>query len=292
MRNALKILVVLIFLIPLSVSAQKLLIAGCNFKKIMLIDKVTEAKEWVFDIPNYSECNSASLSKNKKTLVYSNKREVRLIDFKTQEMIWEFKVEKGQEAHTARFLPNGNILLGICASAKARIIELDKKGKILKEINFDTGIENPHGQFRQLIKNKKGNYVVPLIGRGAVVEVNPKGEIVKEIILKVPFFSVKELKNGNWLLSGDGGRIFIVNPKTGEKLRVIDNKNIQGAKMLFMTEAQMLKNGNILASNWNGHSSDKSQPKLMEIDKNNNVVWSLKDDTDIPNISAVTLIEK
>lgn len=292
MRNAIRFFLAMFLFLPLSLSAQKLLIAGCNFNKIMLIDKASGAKEWVFDIPDYRECNSASLSKNKKTLVYSNKHEVCLVDFKTKEIVWKFKPEKGQEAHTAHFLPNGNILVGVCAIPQARILELDKNGKILKETNFETGIENPHGQFRQIIKNKKGNYVVPLIGKGTIAEINPKGEIVRNINLKAPIFSVKELKNGNWLLSCDGGRIFIVNPNTEEKLRVIDNSNINGAKMLFMTEARMLKNGNILASNWNGHSKDKSQPKLMEIDKNNKVVWVLKDDAEISNISAVSLVER
>lgn len=292
MRNAIRFFLALFLFLPLSLFAQKLLIAGCNFNKIMLIDKASGAKEWVFDIPDYRECNSASLSKNKKTLVYSNKHEVCLVDFKTKEFVWKLKLEKGQEAHTAHFLPNGNILVGVCAIPKARILELDKNGKILKETNFETGIENPHGQFRQIIKNKKGNYVVPLIGKGTIAEINPKGEIVRNINLKAPIFSVKELKNGNWLLSCDGGRIFIANPNTEEKVRVIDNSNIDGAKMLFMTEARMLKNGNILASNWNGHSKDKSQPKLMEIDKNNKVVWVLKDDAEISNISAVSLVER
>lgn len=292
MRNAIRFFLAMFLFLPLSLSAQKLLIAGCNFNKIMLIDKASGAKKWVFDIPDYRECNSASLSKNKKTLVYSNKHEVCLVDFKTKEIVWKFKPEEGQEAHTAHFLPNGNILVGVCAIPQARILELDKNGKILKETNFETGIENPHGQFRQIIKNKKGNYVVPLIGKGTIAEINPKGGIVRNINLKAPIFSVKELKNGNWLLSCDGGRIFIVNPNTEEKLRVIDNSNIDGAKMLFMTEARMLKNGNILASNWNGHSKDKSQPKLMEIDKNNKVVWVLKDDAEISNISAVSLVER
>ena len=272
--------------------AEKLLIAGCNFNKIMVVDKSTGAKDWIYEIPQYRECNCASLSKDKKLLVYANRQNVRLINFKTREQIWEMPMPQGQEAHTARFLPNGNILIGICALPQARILEVDKNAKILKEIKFETGVNNPHGQFRQIIKNKKGNYVVPIIGRGAVVEVNSKGEILNEVLPRVPFFSVKELKNGDWLLSGDGGRIYIINPATKENLRIIDNKNIEGAKMLFMTEAHMLKNGNILASNWNGHSSDKSQPKLMEIDKNNRVVWKLENDEDISNISAVSIIGK
>ncbi|MBR4597063.1 MAG: hypothetical protein IKO42_01555 [Opitutales bacterium] len=295
MKNKIKFMGVLLCAIVFANCAQcaeKLLIAGCNFKKIMLIDKSTGAKEWIYEIPQYSECNCASLSKDKKLLVYANKRNVRLINFKTQEQIWEMPIPQGQEAHTARFLPNGNILVGICALPQARILEIDKNAKILKEINFDTGISNPHGQFRQIIKNKKGNYVVPLMGKGAVVEVGSKGEILNEAQPRAPFFSVKELKNGNWLLSGEGGRIYIINPATKETVRIIDNKNIDGAKMLFMTEAQMLKNGNILASNWNGHSPDKSQPKLMEIDKNNRVVWKLENDEDIPNISAVTIVGK
>ena len=68
MGNALRFFLLLFFFIPISLYAQKLLIAGCNFNKIMLIDKATGEKEWVFDIPNYSECNCASLSKNKKNI--------------------------------------------------------------------------------------------------------------------------------------------------------------------------------------------------------------------------------
>ncbi|MBR6389674.1 MAG: hypothetical protein IKS15_06090 [Opitutales bacterium] len=272
--------------------AEKLLIAGCNFNSIMVIDKATGAKDWVYEIPQYRECECASLSKDKKFLVYANRQNVRLVNFKTKEQVWELPMPPQQEAHTARFLPNGNILVGICANPKARILELDRSGKILKEANFETGISSPHGQFRQIIKNKKGNYVAALMGRRVVVEVGANGEILKEVDVKAPFFSVKELKNGSWLLSGEGGRIWIVNPETGEVLRKIDNSNIEGAKLLFMTEAQMLKNGNILASNWNGHSPDKSQPKLMEIDKNNRVVWSLKNDEGISNISAVVLLAR
>ena len=272
--------------------AEKLLIAGCNFNSIMVIDKATGAKEWVYEIPQYRECECVSLSKDKKFLVYANRQNVRLVNFKTKEQVWELPMPPQQEAHTARFLPNGNILIGICASPKARILELDRSGKILKEVNFETGVNSPHGQFRQIIKNKKGNYVAALMGRRVVVEVGANGEILKEVDVKAPFFSVKELKGGSWLLSGEGGRIWIVDPETAEVLRKIDNSNIEGAKLLFMTEAQMLKNGNILASNWNGHSPDKSQPKLMEIDKNNRVVWALKDDEGISNISAVVLLPR
>jgi hypothetical protein len=47
------------------------------------------------------------------------------------------------------------------------------------------------------------------------------------------------------------------------------------------------KNGNVLVANWNGHSKDKTQPKLVEFDPKNLVVWKMAPNEAISNISAV-----
>ena len=53
---------------------------------------------------------------------------------------------------TARVLPNGNYLLAWCGYP-ATIMEVNAKGEILSKTDFDTHIEQPHAQFRQV--NKK-----------------------------------------------------------------------------------------------------------------------------------------
>lgn len=58
----------------------------------------------------------------------------------------------------------------------ARLIELNAKGAVKNEVEFETGIPSVHGQFRQAIKSKKGTYIVPLMGKSAVVELDQARE--------------------------------------------------------------------------------------------------------------------
>lgn len=226
-----------------------------------------------------------------KNVLYANKIGASLINLKG-ELLWSFEVEKGEELHTAYRLKNGNYLLGICGHP-ARFLELSKSGKVLKETKFETGIENTHGQFRRISKNKKGNYIAALWGRHAIVEVSPKGKLLNEIKVRKSSFAITELKNGNYLIScGDSGILEEINPATKALVRTIENSTLTGeGKILFAATAEELPNGDILLANWNGHSKDKSQPKLLQINRENKIVWSLKDDPEIANISALKVLK-
>lgn len=289
-----KFLAVCVFIfsaVSTSFAGTKLLIAGCNWNKIALIDKEKQEILFVYEIPNYAECNSAVLLKDKK-LLYTNKRNLRIADPKTSEILFEMKSENGEEFHTADILKDGKILVGICGNP-SRILEMLPSGKILKEVKFETGTDTPHMQFRKITKNKRGNYYVGLFAGRKLLEVSASGEILNSVKIEMSAFAVKELKDGSVMVSGDGGKIHIINPKTGEILRRIDNSVLkeEGVQLLFATEAQMLKNGNILATNWNGHSQDKSQPKILEISPSNKVVWRLEKDTGIDNISSIQIVK-
>lgn len=288
-RNILCIVLLITFSSNISF-AEKLLIAGCGWKKIMLIDKKTGAKEWVYEIPNYVDCNCVDITPDGK-IVYSNKISAALVGL-NKDLIWEYKVSKGEELHTARSLENGNFLLAICGHP-ARFVELSKEGKLISETKFDTGIERVHAQFRFITKNKSGNYLVALWGKRKIVEVSKSGELVREIPLRSGAFGIKELKNGNYLVScGDAKALELIDSSTGQLLRRIDNSNLESDfKILFAASAQQLDNGDIIFANWNGHSKDKSQPKLMQIDQNNRVVWFLENDEGIANISALKCIK-
>lgn len=263
--------------------AGKILVAGSGWDRIMLLDRATGKAEWTYKIPAHSECNGAVLSRD-GLLFYSNKKNARLAA-PSGETVWEYPAADGEEIQSAVALKNGNFLVAICGRP-ARIVELSKDGRPVRQAEFDTGVKNVHGQFRQVSVTRRNTYLLSIMDRKTAVELDKNGKFLREIPASFSAFSTKELPGGNWLLSGSGGHVQEINPKTGEVVRDISNKNLKGAKLLYATEAVMLKNGNILVANWNGHSDDKSQPKLVEIDRDDNVVWSLDSPEDIKNISA------
>ena len=75
--------------------------------------------------------------------------------------IWNIAAPDTCEMQTARVLPDGNYLLG-WVGHPAVIMEVSPKGEILSRTEYETGIEHPHAQFRQLNKNARGNYLMPL----------------------------------------------------------------------------------------------------------------------------------
>ena len=78
-----------------------------------------------------------------------------------------------------------------------------------------------------------------------------------------------------------------LDPAGKQIIRNVGDDDLPDISLLFVAELVRYKNGNTLISNWNGHSQDKSQPLLIEVDPDNRVVWTLPLHPDIVNISAV-----
>ena len=181
-------------------------------------------------------------------------------------------------------MPSGEYLLGICAHP-SRLFTLNSKGIKIKEQNFDSGIDNVHGQFRQIYPTKNNTYLVPLMGKCEVIELTQKGEVIRRIVVGGNPFSVKVLRDGNWLVAcGDSHKYVVVDPGKQQVKETISAKDINDVSLLFVAEPYCYKNGNVLIANWNGHSKDKSQPKLVEINSKNLVVWKLAPNEVITNI--------
>lgn len=270
--------------------AQRLLVGGCAWDKVAVINKSTGEVEWSHTINPGEDCNDVQMTR-KGNVLYAYNSGARMISFKDQSVIWDYKAPKGCELFTATELHDGRFMLAMCGTP-SRIVELDRNGVQINEITFDTGIENVHSQFRQIVLNDKGNYVIPLMGRGDVIEMTPAGETLLSVKTRGNHFSVKILHNGNWLVScGDGHRFVEIDPATGEEVRVVGTKDLDSHALLFVGEIQPLANGNVIVSNWPGHSKDKNQPRLMEIDPAGKVVWKLMGSDKIGSISSVSLIK-
>ena len=282
-RNIFYLLAIVLF-ISCTVS-EKLLIGGCNWDKVAIVDKKSNTIEWIHQLQKGDDCNDVEITKA-GNILYAYKGGARLIN-KAQEVLWDFKVEKGQELYTATELPTGEFFLAACG-IPSRLITLNQKGEKTGEQNFDSGIANVHGQFRQILPTGHNTYLVPLMGKSEVIELTKTGEVTRRIKVGGNPFSVKVMRDGNWLVAcGDAHKLVVVDPVNQVVKDSIPASVVKEASLLFVGEPAQYRNGNIIISNWNGHSKDKTQPKLVEIDAKNKVVWTLSPSEKIANISAV-----
>ncbi len=270
--------------------SEKFLIGGCGWDKVAIVDKKSSALEWTHQLQKGDDCNDVEITKA-GNILYAYKGGARLIT-RNQDVIWDFKVEKGQELYTATELPSGEYLLAVCA-VPSRIITLNSKGEKIKEQNFDSGITNVHGQFRQILPTPANTYLIPLMGKGEVIELTQTGEVIRRVTVGGNPFSVKLLPDGNWLVAcGDAHKLVVVDSEKQAVKQTIAAEDVSNVALLFVAEMNNYPNGNVLISNWNGHSKDKNQPKLIELDSKSQVVWTLAPNDEITNISAVYSFRK
>lgn len=264
---------------------EKLLISGCGWKQVAILDKKTGEIEWSHPLAAHEDCNDVEITQE-GNILYAYTSGARLID-REQQTLWDFKAKKGEELFTATQLPSGRYMLAICGTP-SRIIELNPHGQPVEEIEFDTSITGVHDQFRQIVKTPQNTYLIPLMGKGEVIEMNKEKEVINKVECGGNPFAIQILKNGNWLVScGDAHYFVEIDPGSKQIVRKVGNDDLSNISLLFVAELVRYKNGNTLISNWNGHSQDKSQPLLIEVDPGSRVVWTLPLHPDIVNISAV-----
>ena len=105
---------------------------------------------------------------------YQGVREVT----RDKEVVWEYRTESPNEIPNCQPLPNGNVLIGIVG--ECRLIEVNREGEIVHQVQLSTTEKTPHAQFRMCRKTQEGTYLVPFTAEGAVREYNRHGTIVRE----------------------------------------------------------------------------------------------------------------
>lgn len=283
-----RILTFLLGVLAFSTNAQdKLLVAGSGWKQVAIVSKSSGTIEWSYDLNDGDECNSVRHTKE-GNILFSYKKGAKLVT-KSKETVWDFKINKGEELQSVQELPNGKYFLAICGQP-SRFVTLSKKGKVVKEQSYDLNIERAHAQFRQVMPTKK-SIIIPVLGQGRVIEIDKNNNIIHEVKTGGNVFAVKVLNNGNWLIGcGDAHKFVIANPKTKAIVKTVERADVKKCSLNFVAEIYQMKNGNFMIANWNGHSKDKTQPKIIELDKDNKVVWTLPHNDTIKNISAIDFL--
>ncbi len=216
------------------------------------------------------------------------------IDPATKAIVWSYdsaasngNAGRPVEAHAIQPLAGDAVM--IAESGPARIIEVDRSGKLLKTVKLVVDHPMTHRDTRLARKIANGNYLVCHEGDGAVREYDGKdGHVVWDF--PVPLFghgpkdghgpeafgnqafSAVRLANGNTLIgTGNGHAVLEVTPerKIVWELHQNDLPNIVFA---WVTTLEVLPNGNYVIGNCH---AGPGQPLLVEIEpKSRKVVWT------------------
>jgi len=204
-----------------------------------------------------------------------------------------FEYQSQSEIYACQRLSNGNTF--IVENNTGRILEISPQNKIVKEVRLlPEGKDGGHIYIRNSRKLENGNYLVTFLGDKVVREYNKKGKIVMEIPAPSGAHSAIRLKNGNTLISTgdlDGEPCVFEVDKTGKTVWSVNDKDLNGIGLRFMTGMQRLPNGNTIITNWLGHDQSSKAPHIMEITPDKKIVWSFADHKNLITVSSVQLLD-
>ena len=200
-----------------------------------------------------------------------------------KQVVWRYEAKPKEgyagrvEIHSYQRLKNG--LTMIAESGNARLVEVDKKGQIVKEIALTIDRPNAHRDTRMARKLDNGHYLVCHEGDGKLREYDGAGKVVwtYEMDLNgrpaspghgpeghgVAVFGAIRMPNGNTMIAGgNNNRVLEVTP-AGKIVWSIDQKELPGVTLAWVTTLQLLPNGNLIIGNTHAgritHSSLKSR---------------------------------
>ena len=173
---------------------------------------------------------------------------------------------KRVDVHAFARLKNGNTM--IVESGVGRVIEVDKKGKLVHQFPLKKGgTQNT----RWARHTPKGTLLVCSEQPGVVTEYDRTGKVVWDYLINTRVYGAIRLKNGNTLIASGGGKS-IVEVTPAKKVVWEINGKVPGTDidLGWMTCLQELKNGNRLIGNCH---AGETNPQIFEITRNKKVVW-------------------
>jgi hypothetical protein len=194
----------------------------------------------------------------------------------------------------------------IVESGIGRIIEVDAGGKLLKEVKLKVDRPDAHRDTRLARRLDNGHYLVCQEGDGAVREYDAGGKLIWDFAVPMfgkdakgghgpeafgnAVFGALRLKNGNTLIAtGNGHSVLEVTPAK-DVIWKIDQKDLPGITLAWVTTLQVLPNGNYVIGNCH---AGPGQPILIEVEpKTKKVVWQLDGFEQFGNDVSNTLVVK
>lgn len=273
---------------PSALAQHRLLIQGAD--KLAIIDAGGRI-EWEMA---WGPIHDVHRLADGRIMVQQGAAKVALIEPVKKQVVWTYDAaaqngNAGQkvEVHAFQPLEDGRVM--IAESGPARIIEIDREGKLLRQTKLKVNHPHPHTDTRLARKLPSGNYLVCHEGDGVVREYDAKtGAVVWEY--EVPLFGQEpkgghgpeafgnkcfaavRLPGGSTLIAtGNGHSVLEV---TADKKIVwqIAQRDLPGITLAWVTTLEVLPGGNYVLGNCH---AGPGQPVLIEIEpKSKKVIWT------------------
>ena len=173
-----------------------------------------------------------------------------------------------------------------------RIIEVDRGGRIAKEIKLTTVPEvKLHNQYRGTRKTKDGQYLVCFKGEGKVVELDGDGEVLRAIKAPGDPHEVLPLPDGHLLVTCGDGHKAIELDSSGKVVWELNENDLPGNPLRLMAGAHRLPNGNTVFCNYLGHGHLSKQPHLIEVTRDKKVVWQFEVHAQFKTINQIQVLD-
>ncbi len=278
-------------------------VLGCDKGQVAIIDLAGKV-EWTY--PCKITAHDLQLLPNGNLLMPES--DTKLIEVTPdKKIVWEYTSQpkagyKGKiEVHTFQRLADGRTM--IAESGNARIIEVDAKGTIVHEIPLTVNKPHPHRDTRLVRKLASGNYLVCHEGDGMLREYDATGKVVWSYQMElgdrprapghgveghgIELYSAVRLANGNTLIGGGNNNRVLEIDNAGKIVWSVDQSELPGIKLAWVTTVQALPNGNVVIGNC--HAGPEN-PQLIEVTRDKKVVWSFKDFKNFGNSLAVAWV--
>jgi hypothetical protein len=225
----------------------------------------------------------------------------------SKKVVWQYEGQPKSpysgrvEIHAFQRLADG--LTMVAESGNRRIVEVDRAGKVVKEIRLHVEHPHPHRDTRLARKLVNGHYLVCHEGDGAVREYDSAGKVVWTYALDLAgrarspghgpeghgteVFGALRLQDGNTLIAcGNGNRVIEVTP-AGKVVWSIEQHELPGITLAWVTTLQVLPNGNVIVGNTH---AGEGNPQLFEVTREKKVVWTFQDFKNFGNSLAAGMM--
>ncbi|GAB5405081.1 MAG: hypothetical protein Aurels2KO_33120 [Aureliella sp.] len=201
----------------------------------------------------------------------------------TESLIW-----KGTQAeiNSAQPTPDGSFVLTE-AGKNPRLLEVNAEGKVLLEFPLSCQNKNFHMESRMARKLEDGTFLVPHLLDFAVKQYDSSGKVLREIDTTVagdaerkihswPFTAIRHSDSSTLVCCTNGNRVCDYD-SNGQLIWELTNADLPGPWLQDPCGAQVLPNGNVVITSYAGGRKDPKAPKLIEVNRNKDVVWTYSD---------------
>jgi len=203
-------------------------------------------------------------------VLFAWNRGVKVYDKNGKQVFEWLSPEAKDEIHTCQPLADGNIL--IAQNGPSRLIEVNRDGKVVREVSVPSKNNNLHMRYRMCRKLKSGNYLCMVSCDDEIREIDPTGKIIRVIrdlpgVTMSKAHAVTRLDNGNTLFSTGAGAMAVEVDENDKIVWKLERADLPGIKMGFMTGLNRLPNGNTVISFYQGSHH------LIEVTQEKELIW-------------------